>query len=71
MGKQTMGMPCQAMKHRSDNKMYRLQVKSNPWHTLVKVFLDGKRPLSLSVNIFGVFLFGLRAVPYIAIKIHL
>ena len=26
MGKQTMGTPAQALKHRSDNKLYRIQV---------------------------------------------
>ena len=26
MGKQTMGTPCQALKYRSDNKLYRIQV---------------------------------------------
>jgi len=30
MGKQTMGTPCQALKHRSDNKMYRLQTPQAP-----------------------------------------
>ena len=27
MGKQTMGTPCLALKHRSDNKLYRIQVR--------------------------------------------
>ncbi|XP_057292980.1 DNA-directed RNA polymerase I subunit RPA2-like isoform X4 [Hydractinia symbiolongicarpus] len=30
MGKQTMGTPCQALKHRSDNKMYRIQTPQAP-----------------------------------------
>ncbi|XP_047136154.1 DNA-directed RNA polymerase I subunit RPA2 isoform X2 [Hydra vulgaris] len=30
MGKQTMGTPCQALKHRSDNKMYKIQTPQAP-----------------------------------------
>ena len=33
MGKQTMGTPCHALAHRSDNKMYRIQ---SPQTTLVR-----------------------------------
>lgn len=30
MGKQTMGTPCQAIKHRTDGKMYRLHTPQTP-----------------------------------------
>jgi len=30
MGKQTMGTPCQALKYRSDNKLYRIQTPQSP-----------------------------------------
>ncbi|XP_069110170.1 LOW QUALITY PROTEIN: DNA-directed RNA polymerase I subunit RPA2-like [Argopecten irradians] len=30
MGKQTMGTPCHALKHRSDNKLYRIQTPQTP-----------------------------------------
>ena len=30
MGKQTMGSPCQAYVHRSDNKLYRIQTPQSP-----------------------------------------
>ena len=33
MGKQTMGTPAQALKHRGDNKLYRLQVSAHGSHT--------------------------------------
>ena len=43
MGKQTMGVPMQAFPHRTDNKLYRLQVrKSGAWqafHTVLKYML--------------------------------
>ena len=35
MGKQTMGTPCQALKYRSDNKLYRIQVL----HFLVLIYI--------------------------------
>ncbi|XP_064456531.1 DNA-directed RNA polymerase I subunit RPA2-like [Ornithodoros turicata] len=31
MGKQTMGTPCQALKYRSDNKLYRIQTPQTPF----------------------------------------
>ena len=30
MGKQTMGIPCHAIQHRSDNKLYKLQTPHSP-----------------------------------------